>query len=92
MVSLLILFGMVSDEILSLIDELDLIPGWLLTPTLFECLRQEFLHREFELSDNEKEYTRVWLDRMQERAAEARKRKPKPDPPSQITINWDEMC
>lgn len=82
---------MVSDEILALIDDLDLVPGWLLTPSLFEALRIEFLEREFELSDNEKEYTRVWLDKMQKRAAEARKRKPKPDPPSYIRINWDEM-
>lgn len=82
---------MVSDEILALIDDLDLIPGWMLTPTLFEALRQELLHREFELSDNEKEYTRVWLDRMQKRAALKRKRIPPPEPPSQIKINWDEM-
>lgn len=92
MVNVLILFGMVSDEILALIDDLDLVPGWLLTPSLFEALHIEFLEREFELSDNEKEYTRVWLDKMQKRAAEARKRKPKPDPPSQIKLNWDEMC
>ena len=91
MVNHLMLFGMVSDEILSLIDDLDLFPGWLLTPTLFEVLRQEFLHREFELTDNEKEYTRVWLDRMQKRAEQKRKRSPLPEPPSQLRFNWDEM-
>lgn len=83
---------MVSDEIIALIDDLELVPSWLLTPTLLETLRQEFLHREFTLDDNTKEFTRVWLDKMQQRAALKRKRIPPPDPPSQIRINWDEMC
>lgn len=92
MVRLNKLFGMVSNEIIALIEDLELIPSWLLTPTLLESLRQEFLHREFTLDDNTKEFTRVWLEKMQFRAEQKRKRIPPPDTPTQLRINFDEMC
>lgn len=79
---------MVSQEILDLVIELELLPMWLLTPEVEEMIRQETLHREFEFDDHTKEYNAALLDLLRKRAAFQRKLK-KPISPKQLSINFD---
>lgn len=79
---------MVSQEIIDLIIELELLPMWLLTPEVEEMIRQETLHREFEFEDHTKEYNAALLDLLRKRAANLRKQK-KPINPKQLRINFD---